>query len=179
MVRPAWRPARLRGIFDCPDAPATVPFHCARILFLLVRGSIAVRPNGTIYGCNSFDTALYADEDDVRVMPRSYIQFCPWYKRIQIVKHEVVSYKLQRLVVMRSLLSLFCAASALCGAYAAIYTDPSQLPDRQYDYVVVGGTHSSRLHYPPWYSLPFDLFQLVLAGVSSPEDSQRILPQTC
>lgn len=41
---------------------------------------------------------------------------------------------------MRSSLSLLGAAFALRGASAAIYTDPSQLPDRQYDYVVVGGT---------------------------------------
>lgn len=41
---------------------------------------------------------------------------------------------------MRSSLSLLGAAFALRGASAAIYTDPSQLPNRQYDYVVVGGT---------------------------------------
>lgn len=47
---------------------------------------------------------------------------------------------------MRLLLSLLCAASALRGADAAVYTDPSQLPSRQYDYVVVGGTHLFLLH---------------------------------
>lgn len=36
-------------------------------------------------------------------------------------------------------LILFSTALAFRGAYAAVYTDPAQLPDRQYDYVVVGG----------------------------------------
>lgn len=40
---------------------------------------------------------------------------------------------------MRSSLSLFGTVFALRGAYAAIYTDPAQLPARDYDYVIVGG----------------------------------------
>lgn len=41
---------------------------------------------------------------------------------------------------MYASLSLLSAVFALRGAYAAIYTDPSQLPSREYDYVIVGGT---------------------------------------
>lgn len=44
---------------------------------------------------------------------------------------------------MRILLSLFSGVLALRGTYAAIYTDPAQLSDRQYDYVVVGGAYPS------------------------------------
>ncbi|EIM83276.1 aryl-alcohol-oxidase from pleurotus Eryingii [Stereum hirsutum FP-91666 SS1] len=39
---------------------------------------------------------------------------------------------------MYASLSLLSAVFALRGAYAAIYTDPSQLPSREYDYVIVG-----------------------------------------
>lgn len=44
---------------------------------------------------------------------------------------------------MRISLSCISVAITLHGVHAAIYTDPSQLPDKQYDYVVVGGAYYS------------------------------------